>query len=232
MSDIPPNKKLRAVEFVLVIFVAFAPPIFKSTFLYLTGDGGQSYSNASLNAGYFTEIISQLSSLTVLAYVLFRQGRSLAKIGFLFAWLDLLQAVLLVVIVYVAAYIWSYGTVYLYYFVTKSVPSVRPRNVEFLNVGVTLPSLIFVLLNPFNEELIVRAFTISEVEYLTRSSIIAVIVSVALQTSYHLYQGPFAAWSYVPIFFIFSLYYVKWRRITPIILAHLFFDLTALLARG
>jgi membrane protease YdiL (CAAX protease family) len=228
MSDIQSNKKLRAVEFALVIFVALAPLIFRSTFILLTGRHTDKAD--SFDALYFGGIISQVSTLMILVYVLFRQGRSLAKIGLTFAWMDLAYSVLLVVVVYGAAYIWSAGTIYGYYFVTKSVPNVRPQNVEFLAVGITLPSLIYVLLNPFYEELIVRAFTISEVKYLTKRSSLAVITSVVLQTSYHLYQGAFAAWSYVPIFLIFSLYYVKWKRITPVILAHLYFDLWALLA--
>ena len=210
-----------------MIFVALAPPIFRSTLILFTGH--EVYDPTSLDALYFGGIISQISTLAVLAYILFRQGRSLAQIGFSFAWLDLLQSVLLALMAFVAAYLWRAGTLYGYYFLTKSVPTVRPQSVGFLAAGITLPSLIYVLLNPFNEELIVRAFTISEVEYLTKRSSVAVIVSIFLQTSYHLYQGVFTAWGYVPMFFIFSLYYVKWKRITPVILAHLYFDLLALL---
>lgn len=228
MSGIQSNKKLRAIEFALVIFVALAPPLFNSTFILITGH--HTYDPKSLGAIYFGGIISQITALIVLVYVLFRQGRSLAQIGFRFAWLDLLQSVLLVVVVYTAAYLWNVGALYGYYFVTKSFPNVQPQNVEFLAVGVTLPSLIYILINPFKEELVVRAFTISEVEYLTKRTSVAVIMSVVLQTSYHLYQGVFVACMYVPMFLIFSLYYVKWKRITPVILTHLYFDLWALLA--
>lgn len=227
MSDIRRQRRLRAIEFILVIFVALAPPIFRSTLILFTGH--EVYDPTSLNALYWGGIISQVSTLAVLAYVLFRQGRSLARIGFSFAWLDLLQSVLLAVMAFVAAYLWRAGTLYSYYYLTKSVPPLYPQNVGFLAAGITLPSLIYVLLNPFNEELVVRAFTISEVEYLTKKASVAVIVSVVLQTSYHLYQGVFSAWGYVPMFLLFSLYYVKWKRITPVILAHLYFDLLGLL---
>lgn len=228
MSEVQSSKRLRVVEFAFVIFVALAPGVFRSTFILLTGR--HFYDPNSFDALFFSGIIFQISTLAVLAYVLFRQGRSLAQIGFSFAWMDLVHSVLLAVTVYAAFFLWRAGTLYGYYFLTKRVLNPYPQNVEFLAVGVTLPSLLYVLLNPFHEELVVRAFTISEVEYLTKRSSLAVIVSVILQTSYHLYQGVFSAWSYVPIFLIFSLYYVKWKRITPVILAHLYFDLWGLLA--
>jgi len=228
MSKVQSNKKLRAIEFALVIFVALAPPIFRSVFILITGR--YIYDPNSLDALYFGGIISQVTTFAVLAYVLFRQGRSLKQIGFSFVRVDLLHSALLAVVAFAASYLCLTGTYYGYYFVMKSLPNTYPQNVGFLAAGITLPSLVYVLLNPFHEELVVRAFTISEVEYLTKRSSLAVIISVVLQTSYHLYQGLFTAWSYVPLFLVFSLYYVKWKRITPVILAHLYFDLWALLA--
>src|SRR4051812_2835312 len=99
MSDTRPNKKLRAAEFALVIFVALAPLIFHSTFVLLSTRHASAES--SFDSLYLGGIITQVSTLMILVYVLFRQGRSLVKIGFTFAWLDLLQSVLLVVIVMV-----------------------------------------------------------------------------------------------------------------------------------
>jgi membrane protease YdiL (CAAX protease family) len=88
--------------------------------------------------------------------------------------------------------------------------------------------VLYVLLNPFYEELLVRAFLISEAEAIYRSTAFAVFLSVALQTSYHLYQGLPAALSHVPAFMLFSLYFVRTRRIMPVILAHMFMDVSAL----
>jgi membrane protease YdiL (CAAX protease family) len=88
--------------------------------------------------------------------------------------------------------------------------------------------LLYVLLNPFHEELLVRAFLISEAEWIYGSTALAVLISVALQTSYHLYQGLPVALSHIPAFLLFSLYFVRTRRILPIILAHLLMDVSAL----
>jgi len=96
--------------------------------------------------------------------------------------------------------------------------------------GTTLGVLpvVYALLNPFFEELLVRAFLVSEIEAIYRSTVLAVCVSVALQTSYHLYQGLPAMFSHVPTFLLFSLYFVRTRRILPVILAHMFMDVYAL----
>lgn len=94
--------------------------------------------------------------------------------------------------------------------------------------SVSLMSVLLVVVNPFYEELLVRAFLITEVEGLYCSTALAVTASVVLQTSYHLYQGLPAALSHVPIFLVFSLYYVCTRRILPVILAHMFLDVSAL----
>jgi membrane protease YdiL (CAAX protease family) len=88
--------------------------------------------------------------------------------------------------------------------------------------------VLYALLNPFYEELLVRAFLISEVEAIYRSTALAVFASVALQTSYHFYQGLPAALSHIPPFLLFSLYFVRTRRILPVILAHMFMDISAL----
>ena len=82
-------------------------------------------------------------------------------------------------------------------------------------------------LNPFYEELIVRAYLLTEVRQLTGSATKAVILSTVLQTSYHLYQGGPSALSWGIIFLLFSIYYAKTGRIAPIILAHLYMDVIA-----
>jgi len=45
---------------------------------------------------------------------------------------------------------------------------------------------------------------------------------------YHLYQGLPEALSHIPAFWLFSLYFVRTRRILPVILAHMWMDVSAL----
>ena len=103
------------------------------------------------------------------------------------------------------------------------------RNVEFITSSFSVWTVILVTINPFFEELIVRAYLISEVQSLTGSALIAVVLSVVLQATYHLYQGPASFVIYAAMFAVFSIYYVQNRRIVPVILAHFYFDFMAVI---
>jgi membrane protease YdiL (CAAX protease family) len=83
-------------------------------------------------------------------------------------------------------------------------------------------------LNPFFEELIVRAYLMTEVLDLTGSPTLAVALSVALQFAYHLSYSWAAAISLSFQFLIFALYYAFTRRALPIVVAHSLFDISGL----
>jgi membrane protease YdiL (CAAX protease family) len=99
---------------------------------------------------------------------------------------------------------------------------------QIFGIGFLPLSLLMMVVNPFFEELLVRAYLMTEIEYLTGNINIAIVVSVLLQTSYHYYQGAVAPLFLSIGFMFFSFYYAKNRRITPVILAHMYFDLLAL----
>jgi membrane protease YdiL (CAAX protease family) len=82
----------------------------------------------------------------------------------------------------------------------------------------------FCILNPFVEELVVRAYLMTEITELTGSTVGAVILSVLVQFSYHLYYGWAGAISLSFQFLVFALYYAYSRRALPLVVAHGFFD--------
>ncbi len=84
---------------------------------------------------------------------------------------------------------------------------------------------------PFYEEMIARAFTMSEVEALTGSAGLAIAASVLLQTSYHLYLGLPNALAAGAAFLVSACYYARFRRVTPVILAHALWNLYVTLHR-
>jgi len=75
----------------------------------------------------------------------------------------------------------------------------------------------YTFVNPFYEELIVRAYFMTELLELTSSSILAVAASVALQFSYHLYSGWLTAAALSAGFLIFSLYCLRTRKATSLV---------------
>jgi membrane protease YdiL (CAAX protease family) len=100
---------------------------------------------------------------------------------------------------------------------------------SILGFGISALSIAYACLNPFTEELIVRGYTISEVLDLGANRTLAVLISVLVQLSYHLYQGFVNVLWLMPMFVVFSIYYVRSRRILPIIIVHLAMDLLAIL---
>jgi membrane protease YdiL (CAAX protease family) len=173
-------------------------------------------------------LITEMTSLAVLAYVMSTQGRNCKEIGWnpeildvprgfgLFLGANLLMYALLIPVQY------AYRAYAGHFFVPKSLNSI-------FGFGVSSLSIAFICLNPFFEELIVRAFTISEAINLGASRAVAITLSVVVQVSYHLYQGLASALALTLVFTIFSIYYVRTRRIMPVIVAHLCADLFALM---
>ena len=70
----------------------------------------------------------------------------------------------------------------------------------------------------------------SEVVNLGGSRTLAVLISVVVQVSYHLYQGFTHEIGVTALFTVFSIYYVRTRRTLPVILVHLAVDWLAMLA--
>ena len=218
-------KSLRWMELGLVLFVAFAQSLVISIYtLARSSDlSGTGVPSVRILAG----VILEVGALAVLLYVLFRQGRSVKEIGLNFHWADAPRSVVLAITGVVVNYVfwlflWSF-----YRNLTGHPPDATPRNVEFVR-NFTWSGVFLVLINPWFEELIVRAYLITELRWLSGSTLLAVIASVVLQSSYHLYQGVIPALIYAVLFLVFSIYYVWSGRILPVILAHFYFDAMAI----
>lgn len=59
----------------------------------------------------------------------------------------------------------------------------------------------------------------------------AIALSVLLRTAVHLYQGPWALLGILPLGLAFTWYYVRTRRLWPVVVAHLIFDAMGLAVR-
>src|SRR5262249_7646685 len=91
------------------------------------------------------------------------------------------------------------------------------------SLGLLFP--VSLLLSAAMEELIVRAFMITEVVELTGQVSLAVFSSVCFQALYHFYQGGAGGLVGAGGFLICSIYYVRYRRITPLILSHFLYNM-------
>jgi len=155
-------------------------------------------------------ILDAACAIAVLAYVLYRRGTSLRTIGLTFRRSDIPLALLLLVL---QNLMWiSVGRVILRVATLPKVSAYR--------AGGGLMQWLAVVPGAAQEELIVRAFLMTEVAALTDNMAIAVLASVGFQALYHVYLGVPKALMMAGAFFVSAVFYAQTRRITPVILAH------------
>jgi len=205
----------------IVLLVSLAGPIAGSIYVLL---GGPS-SAAPMQKSYrlVGALISETTSLLLLWYVMGRQAKTWKDIGWCIELADAPRALGLLITALIVPVFASAPVQYIYW--AYSGHSLTPKSLHSMfGFGISFLSIAFVCLNPFFEELIVRGYTMSEIMSVGGGAGTAIIISVAVQMSYHLYQGFAHAIALTAVFTIFSIYYAQTRRIVPVILAHLFMD--------
>jgi len=212
---------------VLVVGVAFGAATIGSLYAFVTP-----FTERPPAGGWAlaTSVWNELFAIGLLAYVLARQGRRFAQLGFRPAWADVPRSFMLVAVsVLVIAAALALGSAAYRALTGRAVPPSRDL-LAFARAGVGVSAVIFIALNAFFEELIGRAYVISEIAALTRSPSAGIAVSVLVQAVYHLYQGVPQALAAGAVFLVFSLYYVRTGLLFPIILAHLYLDALGMFA--
>jgi membrane protease YdiL (CAAX protease family) len=164
-------------------------------------------------------LITQVTSLTVLWDVMRRKGRRWKDIGWKLEFADIPRAAGLLIAAVVIMYLPVIPIQYFYR--AYSGHFLAPNSLHSIfGFGISFLSIAFICLNPFFEEPIVGG-----------SRELAVIVSVVAQMSYHLLSGTGECDGTIITFLFtaFSIYYVRTRRIAPVIMAHLCLDLFSLI---
>jgi membrane protease YdiL (CAAX protease family) len=217
---------LSVFEIILICTIAFGSAILSSGYYFLfPSPGGPASESASYGIyKWLNSCIREASALGLLFYILKRQGKSFVDLGFAWKPKDIGWAIILIIAGSVAS-LALYDAIYFAGLTTVSHQAATRHVGQMLFAGgISVMTIWFQFLNPFFEELIVRAYLMTEIKRLTNSVTKAIIISTALQTSYHFYQGAPAAFAHAPTFLIFSIYYAKTNRIAPVILAHLYGD--------
>jgi membrane protease YdiL (CAAX protease family) len=78
--------------------------------------------------------------------------------------------------------------------------------------------------NGILEEVIVVGYLLSRLEKLGVNPAAAIAISAVIRGSYHLYQGIGAFFGNAAMGVIFGLFYYRYRRVTPLIIAHTLID--------
>lgn len=218
------EKRQRWFEVSLVLLLACGGFVLNAIYLLENGPGAMS---GTSNVRWSVGIIQEAACLMLVGYVLSRRRLKFSNLGLRWSVSGVVVGLLIAVISYVVYGIGS-ALVQIGYRHMFGTMASSPRSSQFFGH----PSVMFIpfsLLNPFFEELIIRAYLMTEVADLTQSSALAVMVSVAVQFSYHLYYGWIGAISISFLFLVFALYYARARQVLPVIVAHGLFDIYALI---
>jgi membrane protease YdiL (CAAX protease family) len=214
------GRRLRWFELSLVLLISFGSFFLSSTRIFINGP---SLSPGDQNLRWIAGFIHEMTCLLLLGYVLSRRRARFRDLGLHCSFRDLGSGLLVAVTSY-AAYTVGYFLVHSLHRVLFSSLSGGPTPHEIFG-RLSIVALPYVLLNPIFEEVVVRAFVMTEVSELTGSWTLAAILSVLLQSSYHLYYGWQGALALSFQFLVFSIYFARTRRATPVIVAHAIFDL-------
>lgn len=209
------------IDLALVVGVCAYFPLCVSTHSVIYGINAHAGEHS--NYGAFINILYELAGLAVLAYVLGRRHLKLSYWGHHPEGRDIIRTILLRAAQWIAGmflyYVFEYGSL------AVAGHYVRPASVtKMIGMHVSLTWLIFLIINPWFEELIFRGYLMTELSKLTSVSV-AIVASTLVQTSYHLYQGWANVLMLAGVFFVSSVYYARTRRLFPVILAHMIADL-------
>lgn len=179
---------------------------------------------------YPIHLTLELGALTTLAYCLLRQGRTPLALGLTWRWSDLGVTILLLLISHFVHVASHYALSDVYYTVTGRVLDLAAQRPITPAGEPTIPLSypLLVLVNPIFEELVERGYVISELRWLTKRPYVGVVANLVINRVSHLYQGPLAVLRDVPLTLLWSWYYVRWHRLTPLILMHLVLDMNVI----
>jgi len=218
------NRLRRWLEVGLVLLVAFGD--FYLNYSNVFGGFVNAFARgrgfSSANIWWTIMLLREIPGLLVLGFVLRRRKLRIRDLGLRWSIRDLVTGGLVAAI--------SYAACELGYLVFSAMQRLlfgtmahRPSELALFG-HTTVMMAVFSLVNPFFEELIVRAYLMTEVKALTGSWTLAAVLSTAVQTSYHLYYGWTMALALGCQFLVFSIYYARFRKATPVVFAHGVFD--------
>ena len=215
----------RWIDLGMVMAVAFASSILGSIYRALHSEALYQ-SNPRLLFG----IVQEAIALCLFLVLFKRQERRLSDIGFGFRWTDVPKGLGLAVAGLTAIWVVYFATSFVSFVILshKLVDNGPRWNFAGASVWAILP---FLVLNPFFEEILVRGYLMTELIDLRKSVVLAALISLVVQTSYHLYYGVFGALMVGCGLSIFVIYYAKSRRLMPVILGHMFWDLITVFSR-
>jgi membrane protease YdiL (CAAX protease family) len=219
------DKRSRWFEVCLVLLITVGSAFLSSLFLL---NAGRVENPASSSLRWINGLFHELLCMLLLGYVLSRRGKRLRDLGLRWSSRDFFLGIG----IWFAAVVSSFGgALFLNGLHRAMYGSVTPGGLtaQQMFAHPSFVAIPFFLFNPLFEEMIVRAYLMTEVRALTGSWWLAGAMSVVVQTSYHLYYGWLGALTLSFQFVIFATYYARTQKATPVVVAHGIVDIVGLI---
>ena len=211
----------RLIELILVMMIAFFFPVayafgrlfkvsFEDWFALFSGIGD-----------YLTSFIFDVTVLCLVAYFLYRRKESFATLGLKFNWDSLLQSF--------GVYVVGYGGFVLASYFRDTYGNLPAPDsaliASLFNENISLIGIMYYISYPIVQEIVARGFLQTELEELRQAPFVIICSGVLLQFLIHANNGLGHALVHVPMFLVFAIYYYKTGKLTPVVLAHLYYSL-------
>jgi len=217
------TRQRRLEDLGLIMLVGFAPLVVAAVYLLFVP--------LQLPAGYvnfrfLSGLTYEIATLSLFLCLMQRQGRALRTIGLTFHWTDIPTGLGLFLLSYLGSYFLAWCAQISYFFWNHTYFHFRDSAPLYAGASVVLFA-VYSFAAPFFEETLVRGYLMTELIGVACPVWMATIASIMLQTTYHLYYGISSALFVGFGFAVSSIYFARSRKLVPVILSHLFWDLTA-----
>lgn len=195
-------------EFIVVTVISFSWITLSSLSILLSGIRRIEVTTGAVLQTMLMEVLI----LAAVAAILRVRGWTIRRLGLEFSWKAAAAGIPLFVI-YLLVYSITVTLVIMVFPAARTawVFSLIPRAPFFLIV-------LFVVLNSVFEELLVTAYVIES--FARDGAGLAITVSTLFRFAYHLYQGPLASLSIIPLGLLFGMMYWQRRNVWPLMVAH------------
>jgi uncharacterized protein len=221
----PSSPRMLRRELGLVLLLAFAPSVLGLLFLAL-GPQGTAEVEAEVAPSLISlviELFLSWSPVLVIGYLLARNREGWPGIGVTRlrpADLGMGAALWVASFVVVLVLAWAFQ-------------GFGQREVDFLPEGLplwfrSLQAVLIAVTAGVTEEIVVRGYAQTRLEQLRASTAVILLVPTALWGVLHVYQGLGAALTIFGLGLMYAWYFQRTRRLWPLILAHVLFDMTQL----
>ena len=156
--------------------------------------------------------LTEASLLAIVLLILRIRGWTKERLGLDFS-LGAATAGVLLFLAYMTVY-WITAAA-----VISFAPGVAKQNAfQFAITAHPAAVLAFIVINSFYEEIVVTGYVVTALA--PQGAALAITASTLLRFSYHLYQGPLASITILPLGLLFGAVYWRWRTLWPLIVAH------------